>query len=350
MEVHHLSHTDLDGYGCQLVSSLFFKKITFYNANYGKEVTAKIHEIISNITASRRQKFLYLISDLNLSPVECDLLERSIGALRKRGKSIELLLLDHHASGSECAAQYDWYKLDNNYCATTAVLAHLKATYPNHLKPAESKWLEPLVKVIDSIDLWHDQDEGFELGKVLMRMIVETKELNRYMFDKEHRSYKFSMLKKAAKRYLKPRGHILLDNAMLGMKKSALGGTPLGDTLDNITAERQIELLGKKATECTVTYKTYQGFLSYSIGNISVLANAFLLRHPEFDFFMDVSPKGLISLRSNHRCDVSELAATLFKGGGHKNASGGRIEGFKESFAYNEIREAIQTIMQGATT
>ena len=46
MNLYHLSHIDLDGYGCQLVSSEFYKtrasKIFFYNANYGKEVLARL--------------------------------------------------------------------------------------------------------------------------------------------------------------------------------------------------------------------------------------------------------------------------------------------------------------------
>ena len=38
MKVFHLSHTDLDGYGCQFIAKEFFSHIAFYNANYGKEV------------------------------------------------------------------------------------------------------------------------------------------------------------------------------------------------------------------------------------------------------------------------------------------------------------------------
>ena len=59
MQIHHLSHIDLDGYGCQLVSYEFFSKNTnvyFYNANYGKEVliksyTAKHSWNVKNIVA-----------------------------------------------------------------------------------------------------------------------------------------------------------------------------------------------------------------------------------------------------------------------------------------------------------
>ena len=38
MKLFHLSHTDLYGYGCQLITQEYFKEASFYNANYGIEV------------------------------------------------------------------------------------------------------------------------------------------------------------------------------------------------------------------------------------------------------------------------------------------------------------------------
>ncbi|WP_300791718.1 DHHA1 domain-containing protein, partial [Helicobacter sp. UBA3407] len=93
--------------------------------------------------------------------------------------------------------------------------------------------------------------------------------------------------------------------------------------------------------------KQYRGFLSYSIGNISVLANLFLKNNPHFDFFIDVSARGNVSLRANNACDVSVLAKNYFNGGGHANASGGKIDGFKESFIYDNIKECVQNILKG---
>lgn len=39
---------------------------------------------------------------------------------------------------------------------------------------------------------------------------------------------------------------------------------------------------------------------------------------------------------------MSVLAKKYFNGGGHANASGGKIEGFKESFLYEDIYENIK--------
>lgn len=53
-----------------------------------------------------------------------------------------------------------------------------------------------------------------------------------------------------------------------------------------------------------------------------------------------------MSLRANNACDVSLLAKKCFNGGGHPNASGGKIEGFKESFVYADIKECVQNILE----
>ncbi|NLU34314.1 MAG: 3',5'-cyclic-nucleotide phosphodiesterase [Wolinella succinogenes] len=350
MHVHHLSHIDLDGYGCQFVASHFFKKIDFYNANYGKEVGAKLEEIARHTKEARPKEILWLITDLNLTLTECAFLEERAAQLAQENKKVTILLLDHHISGSDCAQKYPWYYLDNERSATKITYETLLERFGLQAKKeAHTPWMREFVEVVNAIDLWKEESPCFELGKVLMRMVVETKELNRYMFDREHRDYKFGMIK-AAKRYLfDSKGHIRLDNAMHAMKKRLLLGKVNEETLDNIASLRQVTLLGTKRESCMIEYRGHKGFLSYSMGSVSVLANAFLRAYPEFDFFMDVGPRGSVSLRANHRCDVSRLSAELFGGGGHKNAAGGRIEGFKESFLYDEVKKNIEQMIKEKT-
>ena len=43
--IHHLSHTDLDGYSCHLIMSYTTNKKYNYNANYGAEVKQKLDMI-----------------------------------------------------------------------------------------------------------------------------------------------------------------------------------------------------------------------------------------------------------------------------------------------------------------
>jgi len=89
--------------------------------------------------------------------------------------------------------------------------------------------------------------------------------------------------------------------------------------------------------------------LTFGIPNISVIGNAFLVANPDIDFILNLSPNGSISLRSNNKADVSEIAATLAGGGGHPNASGGRIGNFKEVYSYTDVKSFIESLIEEKT-
>ncbi|WP_104629592.1 DHH family phosphoesterase [Helicobacter bizzozeronii] len=348
MQVFHLSHIDLDGYGCQFISRHFFQNITYYNANYGREVSARLHEIADTLQAqtSQHKQFLILVTDLNLSLGEAEFLQKQSDTLRSQGVEVQLLLLDHHITGKEAAEAYHWYHLDVDRSASKITFETLKAQYPPLQDLAN---LELMVEMINSIDIWKEGEFGFELGKVCMRMIAGSSELNRFMFDTEHRNYKFALLEQAQDYIAKENGAVVFDNDLFRLKKIALGGNPDREIMDNIASNAQVALLSQKKEACSIYCEGKRGFLSYSMGGISVLANLFLCQNSEFDFYMDVNPRGNVSLRSNGKCDVSNLSKQYFNGGGHKNASGGRIEGFKESFSYYDIKEQVEKALNKTT-
>lgn len=347
MQVYHLSHIDLDGYACQLVSKQFFKNIQCYNANYGREVSARIYEILNAIAQSKENEFLILISDLNLNLNEAEYLQDKIQEYRLQNKNIQIQLLDHHISGKEVAESFHWYFLDTNRCATKIVYEFLKKHYAI-LEPKNTTWLEPLVEMVNSVDIWDTQGYGFELGKVCMRMINQSSELNRFMFDDENRDYKLKLLEEVKNYLFLENAPVAYDNDLFKLKKIALGGDPNAETMDNISSDVQTRLLSLKKHDCSVYYQDKKGFLSYSMGGISVLANLFLTQNPDFDFYIDVNSKGNVSLRANGNCDVCELSQMCFNGGGHRNASGGKIDGFRESFNYRDIKEQIEEIFNNA--
>lgn len=367
MQVYHLSHTDLDGYGCQFIAKEFFKNITFYNANYGREVLVRINAILDTITHSSQNlsillsqkfvkskkspasnasqdKFLVLITDLNLTLNESNYLQQRIEELKINGVDVELLLLDHHISGQECADKYEWYHLDSTRCASKITFDTL-ITREKMLDSTREKWIRNASEMINSVDIWLEDGYKFDFGKVAMGAISGSFELNRFMFDEEHRFYKFAILESAREFLEQPNGEVAFDNALYEIKKRALGGNPQTETMDTITSNAQVKLLSQKKDSCTIFYNDKKGFLSYSMGGVSVLANLFLRTNSEYDFYLDVNPRGNVSLRANGNCDVSEMSRKLFNGGGHKNASGGKIEGFKESFSYMDIKSQIEYIL-----
>lgn len=338
--IHHLSHIDLDGYSCQLIMKYTSYKKYNYNANYGAEVKSKLEIILEKIQKEKKAA-LILISDLNLTADESKWLTHEVAKLNKAKLDLKITLLDHHGSGAQSAKIYDWYTLDESRCATKIVYDYAK----EHFNLDEPEWMEKYVNVVNAVDLWKQEEvSNFEYGKVCMRLVTETRELNRVMFADEDSNYKLSLLLEATKMIDNENAPIILDESIHKMKKEFFKNDH-DDTLDNLATKYVVKLLGNKRDTHTIYYKGYKGYLSYGVGNTSIVGNGFLLAYPEYDFIVDVSYRGAMSLRANNQVSVAQISKEWANGGGHPNAAGGRIMGFKEQYRYDKVKQQIEAII-----
>lgn len=330
MKIYHLSHTDLDGYACQFVVNFYFKNVKFYNSNYGKEINENFNTILSDIEKDNNfGKAIVLITDLNLTLSQCEEFDKIC-----KEKNIKIFLLDHHQSGEECAKKYDWYLLDTKRCATKIVYDFFSKICNVNLE------LSKLVNVVNAVDIWLNEDKNFELGKVFLGLIANAKEINRVMFKEEQVYYMFFLLERARKFIDKENSHILLDNATHFIKKDFFIKHD-DDTLSNLISCFVVEKLSEFKDEFSIEYEGHKGILTSNVGNTSVIGNDFLVKNPDYDFFIDVSSRKTLSFRANGKVDVSLMAKKLVGGGGHKNASGGLFTAYKDSANYNYIKAQI---------
>jgi oligoribonuclease NrnB/cAMP/cGMP phosphodiesterase (DHH superfamily) len=335
--IYHLSHIDLDGYGCQYLSQKCFDSIDCYNANYGPEVSARLAEIVKKI---EQDKFVHgediesliLITDLNLTTKEGNWIEKEV---MRVGAKIQLL--DHHATGKSASERFAWYKLDTSRCATLITYDWLQMHYSFDV----SNDLASIVKAINAIDIWVNEDELFEYGKVMLGMISGAREIGRILFPAEDRALKISMIESAKNILEEEDAPIKLDDKIHAIKK-AFFIKEKNKTKDNLVADYVTELLTTDKQRLTIEYKGYNGILGYNVGNASIIGNASMVANPEYDFYMDVNFRGNFSLRSNNKMDVSLMAGHIGNGGGHPNASGGKIDGYKDSFVYADVRQFVQ--------
>jgi len=335
--VYHLSHIDLDGYGCQYLSEQCFDTIHCYNANYGPEVPARLGEIVKKI---EQDKFLHgddvealiLITDLNLTTKEGNWIEQE--AMRIGAK---LQLLDHHATGASAAERFAWYKLDTTRCATLITYDWLQKQYAFD----KNNELAAIVQAINAIDIWLSDDVLFEYGKVMLGMISGAREINRILFPLQDRAFKLSLIEAAKERVNEKDAPIKLDDDMHQMKKAFFKQVE-NNTKDNLVAHYVTKLLTKDKHRLTIHYKDAKGILAYNVGNTSIIGNACMVANEDYDFYMDINFRGHFSLRSNNKLDVSKMAEHIGNGGGHPNASGGKIEGYKDSFIYADVRKFVQ--------
>lgn len=335
--IYHLSHIDLDGYGCQYITQHCFDSIDCYNANYGPEVSARLSEIIKKIEQDKflhgdKVESLILITDLNLTTKEGGWIEKE--AIRIGAK---LQLLDHHASGASTAERFAWYKLDTSRCATLITYDWLQQHYAFDKENSFAK----IVQAINAIDIWVSDDTLFEYGKVMLGMVSGAREINRILFPVQDRAFKLSLIEAAKEIAGKENAPITLDDSLHQIKKRFFLQKE-NDTKDNLVALYVTGLLTADKQRLTVTYKGYKGILGYNIGNTSIVGNTCMVNNSDYDFYMDINFRGNFSLRSNNKLDVSKMAEHIGNGGGHPNASGGKIDGYKDSFVYADIRKFVQ--------
>ena len=340
--LYHLSHIDLDGYSCQIITHEIFDTVHFFNANYGPEVLNRIDEILALLDA-QNSTAIVLISDLNLSLKESRYVDTQIKKRQEEGIEVTLLLLDHHGSGKESADAFEWYTLDTQRSATKITYDYAQQHWG--IPQGVNRWLKPYVDVVNAVDLWlMDEVKNFEYGKVCMRLVTETRELNRYLFPKEDHIYKFTLLKEAASMIGIENAPIKLDEKIHAMKKHFFIRQQ-DNTLDGLATAYIVYLVGLYKEQFTVHYRGFKGIFTYALGNTSIIGNGILKAHPDVDFVIDLGTRGSMSFRADFKIDVSIMAKELVGGGGHPNASGGRMNDFKEQYEYVKAKAIMETLL-----
>lgn len=333
----------MDGYGCQLISKKIFKDGYFLNANYGLEVRLFTKDVLEKIEeCPKEEKILFLITDLNLTPDEARELNRNIIRLNESGYDITLQLLDHHGTGQKSADKFDWYFLDTSRSATKITYDYFVENYKEKFTSKCEKDFDKLVQAINAADIWLENNELFEYGKVCMSMVTKSHEVNNTLFSKKNREYKHFLLTNAIKFINEQNAHIVLDENVYHLKKEFLRLDEKDNTLDNLSSYYLVNSLEEIKENLTIYYKEHKGLLTYCLGSISIQANAFLKANPDYDFFIDIGRRGRAGFRADNKIDVAKLAQKLAGGGGHPNASGAAFDDFKETVIYNDVKKYIQ--------
>lgn len=386
-----ISHTDLDGYGSQLMSLFRVSKsdsldiiekmynkykegnfdiywindgecVMLYNFDYS-EVDAGIRDIFSK--ANPLVTHNVYITDLNLSIDICDYLDD----LKKQGIINHLELIDHHISGQDSATKYpEWYNLTVGKSATQ--LAFDKLPQMDNMDT-----IKDLVSVINAADVFDTSDtKVFESGRCLTNILepilksINNRSHSRFLI------WTYLLLLIHIKEWYRYPGNVvdhILDveddygrrriKMLFNLLNYMFDNIPYGIGLldPNVTIETPLHVLYYKNqiqtvlslgttasvhdTEQNVHYLVVSGF-TQSISDVSYYT---LLNRPDIDFIVFLLPNNVVSFRSfievgedrseHVRYDVSKLAAK-FGGGGHMAAAGCTL---KEEVTKDYIIEKI---------
>lgn len=373
--IYHISHLDLDGYSCLLLSKELSKTgacVVPFTANYGGGITARINQVkeiiindfslptnSNNLSKDNADvvNVLVLITDLNLTIEQADLFN-SLKELDVTA-DIDIKLLDHHPTGKDAFEKYpEWYHLDRDKSGTLLTYEFVHNLLGEDVLLFDKKYAL-YVDMVNTYDLWKkDKRDKFEMGKVATRWLSNTKHVDGVLFNGVNIGLKLHMLEelRLLMEGLKNNKTLLLENHEVVEKavydkerdfyKSMTvleEGVP--PTLDNYFMAIYVQHLKHEIDKNIMIYtddeeqKEYKFFVVPNAVDFSSVGNAVLESTEAIDFIMSFNTvKGTMSFRGKGRLDLGIVASKLFPGGGgHPNASGARCKLPRELFTYEEV-------------
>ncbi len=352
MKITQLTHHDLDGYGAStVVGAQAEVDRVVHVARYsdvGPVVAAELHRM-----ARAAEPEMLLMTDLGLEPVAVTFIRDvvALNARRAAERRHRLIVLDHHASSldqlaaqgllPEPSAPDAWPDLkaiatgdpavtvmiDDTRCATRLARDHRDLYAAREPEPGAAAALAVLVEAIDAVDLWKKDRPIFRQAQVLDELFWDNVSGFVPLGHPAHDRFIAELLLGMAARLgggATPAA-IERDAGTLraGIVDAMLRGRP-GDDPEATTRMRIAPLLARSpelfvrlATGAKLSYGLDAGTFQRVSDAIMVAGDAALV--------INVGRSGSMSFRS---VDGSALeAARKFRGGGHRDAAGGRLAG-----------------------
>lgn len=325
---YHISHNDLDGYGCQLLVNEVMNDVEFFNVNYGKE----LQEILDRVPFILNEGDMLLITDLNLSEDQCARLD-----LAATNTNFKIHLWDHHISGEKQADKYDWYHLDTSICATAITYQKLQGMFI-----MSSEKLNKLTDLINTYDMWKEDNSQINMSKSLNQVFNENKNSFPTELKNEERLFLFYVIKEMSDNLFKADINEA-ENCIYGMIFKYFHTYCSFNFCDSNMPLHilKIQFFYEKLMEKTLQIFEFNGLRGEIYFGLSSIFQEFssirLNEVNALDFVVNISNNGYISFRTKKDgINLSELSKKYFFGGGHAKASGGSLLGAPKTFTKQE--------------
>lgn len=349
----HLSHIDLDGYGCQfIVKNIFkdFKKennISFYNSNCGNELKEILNTSFKDINLylekNKENKAFLLVSDLNLTE---ELIEKINIYLKKKRNRLKVLLLDHHLIEDSLLEKTIWYNSEKENCATVFVNKIFSKLFDSNQNNKLQSYLENLSNFVNISDIWIKNHKNFQKALFFSdcifsesKIFPDIEELNSL-----NREYKLFLIEKVFSLLNQNKSIYFIEKRLIDFKKQFISSKNnfkvenkkiLKDKNISIRLKltKFVYFILKNTNKEIYKSKDWLKFkVFFNLGEMApYVANYYfedLIKNevPYIDFIILISPKGTMSFRSIGDINVKDIAFQYFSGWWHKNASWGFLD------------------------
>ena len=337
--IYHISHIDLDGYGCQIITEKYYGEgnVKFYNCNYGNSIIYILEDILQAIRKNNEKNTL-IITDIDLSSEVAKLVDDKFYK-----NNIEVILIDHHKTGAIVAEKYPWYNLNVNYCATKLTQKYFNVTE-----------LEEFANYVNVQDLQFNTHPLFSQANFIGDIAYKGYDFP-YIIDEENFKYKMFTIKEVFKKFKEGYSIRDIQKDFIEIQEDyltkVLGKDFVKDKSIPIEHKFVVYIFslikGLNFPTLNLDNSICRIIFDFPPNVFQQMSFLYLEEHPNIDMLILVNPNGRVSIRSigtDNKKDTSIIAKKYFNGGGHPNSSGGSIFGNDLSRTIKSEFECIEII------
>ncbi|MGV7034240.1 dimethylmenaquinone methyltransferase [Methylobacterium symbioticum] len=347
MPVTQITHNDLDGYGAATVVGAFRAQDRIVHvARYG-DVGPVVEAELKRLDKTPEPELL-LVTDIGLEAVAVKFI-RSFAALNRRrgeGRHHRLVVLDHHASSIDqlregglppvpdpehpSLSRFDLgdpeiaVLIDGNACATRMALEH-RALYAGEA-PEPGPDLAALVEAVDALDLWQKGRPAFPGGLALDEIFWDNVSTLVPLGHPWHDRFVGGLLLAVAGLLRAGASPAEVEAQVGALRLRLTDALMAGDPEDDPRLTTRMRVARALARSDALFHRLSDGtLLSFGLdsGTFQRVSDL-VMAGGRARRVVNVQRVGTLSFRSN---DETALAgARLFRGGGHKDAAGGKLQ------------------------
>ena len=319
----HLSHNDLDGYGCQYITyKLLNEKVIYSNCNYDT-IESKLNELFKQLTINNKNEKYLILTDLGVTTE----VSTKVFNFCKSNK-VNFVIIDHHKTteSSKLVIPNNLY-LNIDFCATKLIFQCLKS-----FNIEKSNDLNEFVEIVNNYDLWCEQESNFNLGKIISDLMFNENIFKDTSLDNK---YKFYLLEQFINEIKTTHECYFIEKQIFDWKENFLNIVDSSEFIKNkniFQKEKFIRILYEisyKNSKMNFIYIGKQkGIYLHNVDstNFQFISKWILEDNKNIKFVINIKNSGRLAIRSQNDCDCSLICEKYFNGGGHKYAAGGEMD------------------------
>jgi oligoribonuclease NrnB/cAMP/cGMP phosphodiesterase (DHH superfamily) len=340
-----ITHHDLDGYGASTVAASCADVERVIHVPRYSDVGPVFEDEVKRLAKAQAAETL-LMTDLGLEEQTIAGLKRFAAMNKKReGEKHRLVVLDHHASSSDQLARQGLEPapvadrpglaqadlgdpllsvlIEEDSCATAMTMTH-RALFATR-EPDRPEDLAALIAAVDALDLWRKESPNFPGGTALDEFFWDNATGLVPPGHPWHDRFVSALLLDAAAKLREGASPAELERAALGIRSRIVDDLVRGEPDDDAGLTTRSRLARALARSDALFRPLKDGtLLSFGLdsGMFQRVSDR-IMEAGRAKRVVNVQRMGTLSFRS---IDGTALdGARLFRGGGHRDAAGGRL-------------------------